>query len=219
MYPKTFHLRMFRLVAAALFVALAASAGHSLERQPATNYHARRVALAQKLEGGVAVLFAAEQPLVDFMPYRQDEDFYYLTGWNEPGAALMLIAGAPDASPARSYREILFLPMRNLRMEKYTGIKLDAATPGAAQKAGVDEVLPMTELPAQLDKLITADRSLVSRIWAQPTAPQAKSLVGWTATTLGNDTTSDARDVINCLRVMAGWVFQRSLPVKRSWMK
>jgi Xaa-Pro aminopeptidase len=59
----------------------------------------------------------------------------------------------------------------------------------------VDEVLPMTELPAQLDKLITADRSLVSRIWAQPTAPQAKSLVGWTATTLGNDTTSAARDV------------------------
>ena len=110
------------------------------------------------------MLFAAPEPLLDFMPYRQDSDFYYLTGWNEPGAALMVVG----AHGAQSYKEILFLPTRNLRMELYTGVKMDAATPGVAQTTGVDAVEPMTELPAELNKLVAADRGLANRIWMQP---------------------------------------------------
>jgi len=144
--PALFILLLFTLTAPRL---------HALEKQPAATYHTRRMDLAQKLNGGVAVLFAAEEPLLDFMPYRQDANFYYLTGWNEPGAALMIVADAPTATQPRHYREVLFLPTRNLRMEKYTGIKLDAATPNAAQTAGVDEVLPMTSLPLELNKLIS----------------------------------------------------------------
>ena len=149
---------------AAVLVFLVAPLAHSLEKQPASVYHARRVALAEKLKGGVAVLFAAEEPVLDFMPYRQDEDFYYLTGWNEPGAALLIVADAPQATSPRAYREILFLPTRDLRMEKYTGAKLDAASPGAAQTAGVDAVQPMTELPGVLNGLIAADRSLLRNV-------------------------------------------------------
>jgi len=108
----------------------------ALEKQSASVYHARRVALAGKLHGGVAVLFAGEESVVDYMPYRQDSDFYYLTGWSEPGAALLLVA-EPESAPLpaetnvytpRKYTEILFLPTRNLRQEKYTGVKLDAAS-------------------------------------------------------------------------------------------
>src|ERR1700761_8369849 len=143
---------------------------HALEKQPASAYHARRVALANKLNGGVAVLFAAEEPLLDFMPYRQDEDFYYLTGWNEPGAALLIQAPAPAEGnhPARVYREIMFLPTRNLRMELYTGKKLDATSPDAPQLAGVDEVKPMTDLALTLNQLGTENRALMSRIWSEP---------------------------------------------------
>jgi Xaa-Pro aminopeptidase len=151
--------------------------------------------LAAELKGGAAVLFAAEEPLLDFMPYRQDEDFYYLTGWNEPGAALMILADAPNAAQPRKYREVLFLPTRNLRMEKYTGIKLDAATPNAAATAGVDEVLPMTEFPSQLNSLISTDRRLGSNLWTQPDAPQAKALLGWTSATLGEGATPSSQDV------------------------
>ena len=74
----------------------------ALDKQPAGVFHARRVALARKLKGGVAMLFAAEEPLLDFMPYRQDSDFYYLTGWNEPGAALMIVGDAPQGRPRRA---------------------------------------------------------------------------------------------------------------------
>jgi Xaa-Pro aminopeptidase len=118
------------------------SALHALEKQPSSVYHARRVALAGKLQGGVAILFAAEEPALDFMPYRQDSDFYYLAGWNEPGAALVIVSDAPQAAAPRAYREILFLPARNLRMEAYTGVKMDAATPGSSIICGRNRALP-----------------------------------------------------------------------------
>lgn len=168
-----------------LALCVAAPALSALEKQPASVYHQRRVALAAKLHSGVAVLFAAEEPLLDFMPYRQDSDFYYLTGWTEPGAALVVVADAQQASAPRSYKEVLFLPTRDLRMEKYTGVKLDAATPGVEKATGVDHVQAMTEMPAVLNTLINSDRRAAYNVWTQPAATQARSLLAFTATTLG----------------------------------
>jgi Xaa-Pro aminopeptidase len=197
-------MKVFRMVAACLLVvALASPSLWAFEKQPASVYHARRVALSARLEGGVAVLFAAEEPVLDFMAYRQDSDFFYLTGWTEPGAAILEVAA--DAKTGRAARDILFLPTRNLRMEKYTGEKMDAATPQAAAKTGFDEVRPLTELPAVLNQLIDADRGLTRRIWAQPAAPQARSLVGFVATTLGMDAVPSTHDVtapVAALRVV-----------------
>jgi Xaa-Pro aminopeptidase len=200
-------------IAALLFVisALIAPLAHSLEKPPSSVYHARRVALAAKLDGGVAVLFAAEEPLLDFMPYRQDEDFYYLTGWNEPGAALLIVAETGQAQSAgaptpHSYREILFLPTRDLRMEKYTGAKLDAASPNVVEATGVDNAQQLTELPGVLNRLIDGDRRLLRNVWAQPESAQAKALVGLTAATLGQDTNAitphDVTAVTQQLRVV-----------------
>jgi Xaa-Pro aminopeptidase len=163
-------------------------------------YHARRVALAAKLHGGAAVLFAAQEPVLDFMPYRQDEDFYYLTGWTEPGAALLIASDDAQAATPRTYSEILFLPTRNLRVEKYTGVKLDAATPGAAQTAGVDAVQPMAQLPAVLNRLIVeANRGLSANLWAQPGAPEAKALMQFNGATFGNSAMPAAHDVTSLI--------------------
>ena len=188
-------MKSLRMMALVLVAVAAMPALHALEKQPAGVYHARRVALAARLHGGVAVLFAAEEPLLDLTPYRQDEDFYYLTGWTEPGAALMVVADAPKAAEPRTYKEILFLPSRDLRMEKYTGIKLDAASAGVAQATGVDAVEPMTELPAALNGLIDKDRRLMGNVWMQPSAEQGKALLKFTAATLGMDSLPMARDV------------------------
>lgn len=186
-------------------------AAQPLEKQPASVYHARRVALAGKLHGGLAVLFAAEEAQLDLMPYRQDEDFYYLTGWNEPGAALLIVAETEVSGSGsgghgwRPYTEILFLPTRNLRAEKYTGVKLDAATPGAAQAAGVDAVKPMTDLPGVLNEILAADRRLTSRIWIEPDSVQARAVMEFTAATLGEGgapSTHDVRHPIQELRVV-----------------
>jgi len=90
------------------------------ERQLTAIYLARREALAKKLNGGIAALFAANEPLLEYQEYRRDEDFYYLTGWNEPGAALLLesAADAHGQAPARLYREVMLLrtpPTRSRR--------------------------------------------------------------------------------------------------------
>jgi len=193
----------FTLLAALVFIVpglLCPPAAHSLEKQPPSVYHARRVALAAKLHGGAAVLFAAQEPVLDFMPYRQDEDFYYLTGWTEPGAALLIASDDAQAATPRTYSEILFLPTRNLRLEKYTGVKLDAATPGAAQTAGVDAVQPMAQLPAVLNRLIVeANRGLSANLWAQPGAPEAKALMQFNGATFGNSAMPAAHDVTSLI--------------------
>jgi Xaa-Pro aminopeptidase len=163
-------MKWLRIAVVAMLAALiAVPASIALEKQPAGVYRGRRLALAAKLHGGVAVLFAAQEPVLDLMPYRQDADFYYLTGWDEPGAALLVAAEDPKAASPRGY----------------TGVKMDAATPGAAQTAGVDAVRAMTELPAALNRQMDADRRLRGNVWVQPAAPQAKALVEFEAATLG----------------------------------
>lgn len=179
------------------------SFAHALEKQPASVYHGRRVALAGKLGGGVAILFAAEEAQLDLMPYRQDEDFYYLTGWNEPGAALIVIPETQSSaagSMAHPYQEILFLPTRNLRLEKYTGVKLDASAPGVVQATGVDSVRPMTDLPKVLSDLVAADRRLAMHMWTQEGNEQAKALVQFTAATLGTGSMPAALDVARAVQ-------------------
>jgi Xaa-Pro aminopeptidase len=181
-------------------IIIAAPAVDALEKQPSSDYHARRTALAARLNGGAAVIFANDEPQMEYQDYRQDEDFFYLTGWNEPGAALLVVADAPQAKSPRSYNEILFLPTRNLRMEKYTGVKMDAATPGVAAATGVDAVEPMANLAGLLNRLLAEDRQgdgkLVRNLWAQPESAKAKALMGYLAATLGlNAGDVNARDV------------------------
>ncbi len=163
---------------------------HALERQPLTVYQGRRHALAEKLEGGTAIFFANHEPALEYQEYRQDEDFYYLTGWNEPGAALLIEAAAPAVAdalsgdrPAHAYHEVLFLPTRNLRLERYTGVKLDAATPGAAATAGVNQVAPLAAMATELNAAINSNRR--APVWDEPDSAEAKALVAFTAATFG----------------------------------
>jgi Xaa-Pro aminopeptidase len=169
----------------------------ALERAPVADYHARRVHLSEKLKGGVAILFAADQSQLDFMPYRQDADFYYLTGWKEPGAALFIQAAAPanGKEPEHVYREALFLPTRNPHRELYTGAKIDASTPGATRLTGVDEVHQLTELPGVLNKLLGKDTPEPLPVWGEPELEKSKALLGWVGTTLGTDRLPPLADI------------------------
>jgi Xaa-Pro aminopeptidase len=141
-----------------LFVAASTFA---IERQPNADYHARREALAKKVNG-VIVLFAAtenEGPN-DLYGFRQDDNFYYLSGSNEPGSALLIASAAEahDTTPARPYTEIFFLPPRNFTQEKWTGPKLGAENPEAPQITGFDRVEDMTQLPGEVTRYFSAAR-------------------------------------------------------------
>lgn len=192
---QAFHAAIF------ILIFIAATTAHALDSVPKPEYRTRRSALAERLTNGIAILFAAEEPVLDFMPYRQDEDFYYLTGWNEPGAALVVIASAPaiaatdisPARPARPYREVLFLPTRQLRTEKYTGVKMDAATPAVTSTTGINEVRPMTEMPAILNTISTIQR--LGPVWIEPKSPQSTALLDFLAATLSLGTLPETHNL------------------------
>src|SRR5579884_2318672 len=101
----------------AILTTVLTTLANALERQPNADYRARRLKLAEKSEGGAILVFAgveAEGPN-DLYGFRQDDNFYYLTGLSEPGAAVLIVAGreASDRAPAQPYTEILFLPAHN----------------------------------------------------------------------------------------------------------
>jgi Xaa-Pro aminopeptidase len=130
----------------------------ALDRQPNADYRARRMALAQKMNGGVAILFAgteAEGPSAVY-GFRQDNNFYYLSGWAEPGAALIISSQVTgrDSTPGRPYSEILLLPVHNVAQEKWTGPKLGADNPKAAEITGFDRVANLDQMPAELARIL-----------------------------------------------------------------
>jgi Xaa-Pro aminopeptidase len=115
------------------------------------------------------------------MPYRQDSDFYYLTGWNEPGAALMIVSDAPHAASPRAYKEIL-VPARAQSAHGKVHRRQDGCGhSGVEQASGVDHVEPMAELPAELNQLIAADRTLYANLWTQPDSPAPKPCLALSA--------------------------------------
>lgn len=143
----------------------------ALDRQQGADYRARRVALSAKLDGGVVVLFAAtesEGPSALY-GFRQDNNFFYLTGWAEPGAAVV-IAPAVDAKGdtlARPYAEVLFLPAHNLTQEKWTGPKLGAEDARAREVTGFDRVATLDQMHDMLMQIVPQPRAVIYSALAQ----------------------------------------------------
>ncbi len=138
--------RLARLIPALVLLSAAVSAGEawrvagpppdSWQRDRVADLDAHRRAVMDRLgPHAVLVLYAAEPRNyagdVDW-PYRQENDFYYLTALSQPGAALVLVPGAETA------REILFLPPSNPAQESWTGHLL---TPEEAGRiSGIQQV-------------------------------------------------------------------------------
>jgi len=188
------------VVAGLLFIT-AGQSSLALERQPNSDYHARREALAKKVNG-VVVLFAGIENPADVYGFRQDDNFYYLSGLTEPGSAL-LIASATEAkgdTPARAYTEILFLPPRNPMQEKFTGAKLGAENPEASQITGFDHVETMGQLPDEIKKYVGARPIIYTDVANQfysSTSAEPLQFMKWV---LGFVSLQDVRPMISSLR-------------------
>ena len=117
------------------FLLLAVPGALGMEREPLEQYRARRARLAAEL-GEVIVLFAARP--TDLIEFQQEDNFYYLTGFAEPSAILLL-----DATGERM-EERLFIPARDLDEERWTGRKLG---PGAEaeRETGIASVRALAE--------------------------------------------------------------------------
>lgn len=118
-------------------------------------YKARRKKLAAQLpDDSVAVIPAAHEVLRSgdaHYRFRQDSDFYYLTGFNEPDALLVIIAGKDSQS-------ILFNRPRNPAEEQWTGKRL--GQDGALQELGVQAAYPLSSIAEELPKLFSGKSAI-----------------------------------------------------------
>jgi Xaa-Pro aminopeptidase len=126
----------------------------SWQRDRVADLAARRKAAMEKVgEKGMLILYAAEPRNyagdVDW-PYRQENDFYYLTGINQEGGALVLIPGAKP-------QEILFLAPSNPAQESWTGHILTAGE--GRQISGIAQVWDMRQLNGFLSTLLPQAKS------------------------------------------------------------
>src|SRR5258708_29397617 len=147
---------MRQLLFSLFMLCLVVTGTAGLDRQPNPDYRARREALAKKVSG-VVLLFAPLEASDEVYGFRQDDNFFYLSGVGEPGAALLIVssAEAKNDRPAQPYTEILFLPPRNLTQEKWFGPKLGAENPDAAKITGFDRVEEIGKLPDELMRFIS----------------------------------------------------------------
>ena len=100
---------------------------------PASVYQARRARVMDALGGCAAVLSAQGETSGVTEDFRQDADFYWLTGLNEPGAHLLL-------QPKSPYRKVtLVLQSRDPEAERWTGPR-EAISPALIARYGVDVV-------------------------------------------------------------------------------
>jgi Xaa-Pro aminopeptidase len=115
-----FHLRA-GLAAAALFAGSASLAVPAFAQIPAAEYAARRDSLAARIGEGVVIAFGGRTPTTDFGPFYQLPAFHYLTNFDEPDAALvMVVRGGKGAST-------LFLTPAGARSAFYYGRRPDSA--------------------------------------------------------------------------------------------
>jgi Xaa-Pro aminopeptidase len=157
--------------------------GLALDRQPNADYRARRQALAAKTNGGVILLFApneAEGPNAIY-GYRPDNDFFYLSGWTEPGAALLILpaAEAKGKDPARPYTEILFLPAHNYVQEKWTGPKLGPENPQASSITGFDHVEVLDSMREELVRLLAQMATIYTDVPAAGETSNSQTPLEW----------------------------------------
>jgi Xaa-Pro aminopeptidase len=119
----------------------------------AERFHQRRQQVLTALGPGAAAIFPAAPETVRSNDveyrYRQHSDFYYLTGFNEPGAVCVL-------RPSHEEEFVLFVRPRDQERETWTGRRLGVE--GAVSELGASAAHPIDQLDAKMP-LLLAERN------------------------------------------------------------
>jgi Xaa-Pro aminopeptidase len=182
-----------------------------LLKPPPEMFRRHREQFLAKLAGNaVAILRAAPERVFSSdvnYPYRQDSNFYYLTGLEEPGAIAVLRPNAPDGK-----RYILFVQARDARREVYGGAR--PGPQGVLSEFGADAAFPVSEFEASLLRTDPATRGLSGLLAGADTlyicdggdrgwADGLRSLLDRLRTgDMGPTTTVDAREILHELRLV-----------------
>jgi hypothetical protein len=123
----------------------------------------RRELMALMGEGSIAILPSAQQVVRNrdvHYPFRQDSDFHYLSGFDEPDAVLVLVPGASTASTCCSAANVI------RERENWEGPC--AGPEGACARFGADDAFPVGDLDDILPGLIEGRERLYYAMGRSP---------------------------------------------------
>jgi Xaa-Pro aminopeptidase len=126
-------------------------------------FAARRARFLERIAPGVAVVPSAPTAIRNNdveHEYRQDSDFYYLTGFDEPQSVLVLTTEHPE------HRTVVFVRKRDKERETWDGPR--AGVEGAKELLGADAAFPIEELEQRLPDYLGDVRRLHYRLAIHP---------------------------------------------------
>lgn len=131
----------------------------------------RRQKLMQLMGEGIAIIPTASEVIRNrdsHYPYRFDSYFYYLTGFKEPEAVVVLVGG-------EQARSILFCRDKDMEREIWDGFRYGAEA--ARETFGFDEAYSIHELDAVILKLLANQPKLYFSLGES--APWDQRINGW----------------------------------------
>ena len=131
----------------------------------------RRAALCARMTGGIAIIPTSPERLrnrdSDYL-YRYDSYFYYLTGFGEPEAVLVIVAGSEPKS-------ILFCRDKNIERELWEGFRF--GPDAAREQFGFDEAHSFSSMDEMIPKLLGNQAALHYMPGADPSWDAR--IMGW----------------------------------------
>jgi Xaa-Pro aminopeptidase len=118
-------------------------------KMPPDEFKTRRANLRSSLDG-VLILFSHTEGRDEVFRLDEEPNFYYLTGWSQPGARLLV-------TPTR---ELLFLPHHNERVEHFKGRRSSAEDADVHALTGFEEIRPIEKFESELDQALSGQDKL-----------------------------------------------------------
>jgi Xaa-Pro aminopeptidase len=138
---------ILRGVFALLLVACLAPLVKAWEREPLSVFAERRAKLVAAANAPIVLFgYTGHEEANPSYVFLQEENFYYLTGHNEEGAALLLVPESAEQKGWTGPREILYLPPRDPSEERWNGPRMGPDDPGILQKTGFARVETLAQL-------------------------------------------------------------------------
>ncbi len=162
------------------------------------NFAQRRTEFMTQMDSDAVAIFPCKaeylRNLDNHYPYRQESNFYYLSGFEEPQSVILLIPSATK------YKYILYVRKRDRRWETFEGPR--AGVEGAISVFEADTALVYDDLKSTLRRFIKYDRTIYYTFGINPELDQFMQHYFIERRSSGNWPIIDPAPILNQMRLI-----------------